>query len=75
MNIALSGYTGNVVERMVRFGYAKTKTEAVRLALYHFDQSHKITDEEVFGKLAGKILEGVDSGRIKTRKFGVRELG
>ena len=73
-NIELSGYTGDVVESMIRLGYAKTKTEAIRLALYQFDQMHGLTDEEVFGNLAGKILKGVGSGKMKTRKFRLSEL-
>jgi len=73
-NIELSGYTGDVVESMIRLGYAKTKTEAIRLALYQFDQTHRLTDEEVFGNLAGKILKGVGSGEMKTRKFRLSEL-
>ena len=52
-NIELSGYTGDVVDMMIRLGYAKTKTEAIRLALYQFDQEHKLTDEQVFEGLSG----------------------
>ena len=73
-NIELSGYTGDVVNAMILLGYAKTKTEAIRLAIYQFDQEHKLTDEQVFDGLAGKILKGVDSGRMKTRKFSLKEL-
>ncbi len=74
-NIALTGYTGDVVDMMIRLGYAKTKTEAIRLALYQFDQEHKLTEEQAFAGLTDKILEGVDSGKIKTKKFNTRELG
>lgn len=73
-NIELTGYPGSVVEKMIRLGYAKTKTEAIRLALYQFDQDHKLSDEQVFDDLTGKILEGVSSGKIKTRKFKLDEL-
>ena len=73
-NIELSGYTGDVVDMMIRLGYAKTKTEAIRLALYQFDQEHKLTDEQVYEDLTGKILEGVASGKVKTRKFKPSEL-
>ena len=73
-NIELSGYTGTVVERMLSLGYAKTKTEAIRLALYQFDQSHKLTEEQAYDELTGKILKEVESGRIKTRKFSLKEL-
>lgn len=73
-NIELSGYTGDVVDSMIRLGYAKTKTEAIRLALYQFDQLHKLTDEEIFGNLTGKILDGVGSGKMPTRSFRLSEL-
>jgi hypothetical protein len=73
-NIELSGYTRDVVENMIRLGYAKTKTEAIRLALYQFDQMHKLTEEEVFDALTGKILENVSSKKMKTRKFDIGEL-
>ena len=73
-NIELSGYTGDVVDMMIRLGYAKTKTEAIRLALYQFDQEHKLTEEQVFDKLTGRILGGVASGKVKTRKFRPSEL-
>lgn len=73
-NIELTGYPGNVVDQMIRLGYAKTKTEAIRLALYQFAQDHKLSDEQAFGDLTGKILEGVSTGKIKTRKFSLDEL-
>ncbi|KKT91301.1 MAG: hypothetical protein UW92_C0014G0001 [Candidatus Jorgensenbacteria bacterium GW2011_GWA2_45_13] len=73
-NIELTGYTGDVVDMMIRLGYAKTKTEAIRLALYQFDQEHKLTEEQAFAGLTGKILGGVDSGKVKTRKFKLSEL-
>lgn len=73
-NIALTGYTGNVVDRMISCGYAKTKTEAIRLAIYQFDQAHGLTDDEVFDKLTGKVLAQIDSGKMKMRKFNLSEL-
>jgi len=74
-NIELSGYTGTVVERMLSLGYAKTKTEAIRLALFQFDQTHKLTEEQAYDGLAGKIIKEVESGKMKTRKFSSKELG
>jgi hypothetical protein len=73
-NIELSGYTGDVVNMMIRLGYAKTKTEATRLALYQFDQEHKITDEQAYEKLTDKILNDIETGKMKTRKFSLKEL-
>ena len=73
-NIELTGYIGEVVDNMIKLGYAKTKTEAIRLALYQFDQTHRLTEEQVFGSLAGRIIEDVKSGRMNTRKFKLSEL-
>jgi hypothetical protein len=73
-NIELTGYAGGVVDAMIRLGYAKTKTEAIRLALYQFDQDHGLEDEMAFENLAGKVLDGVETGKIKTRKFKPSEL-
>jgi len=73
-NIELTGYTGNVVDRMISKGYAKTKTEAIRLAIYQFDQAHGLTEDEVFDKLTGKVLAQVESGKMKTRKYKTSEL-
>jgi hypothetical protein len=74
VNIELAGYSGEVVEAMIHLGFAKTKTEAIRLALFQFDQLHKLTEEEVFEGLAAKIAGAVDLGKMKTRKFNIREL-
>ena len=73
-NIELTGYTGNVVDRMISRGYAKTKTEAIRLAIYQFDQAHGLTEDEVFDELTGKVLAQVESGKMKMRKYDVHEL-
>lgn len=77
LNIVLSGYAGRVVSFMLKEGYAKTKTEALRLALFEFDRTHKvIPDEETSLELiAEKIISDVKSGKEKTRKFSLKELG
>jgi len=73
-NIELSGYTGRVIDAMVALGYAKTKTEALRLAVYQFDQEHKLTEEGAYRHATGEILKKVESGKMKTRKFSLGEL-
>jgi len=74
VNIELTGYTAEVVDAMINLGFAKTKTEAIRLALFQFDQEHKLTEEEAYEKLAGKIISDASFGKLKTRKFNLREL-
>jgi len=73
-NIELSGYTGKVIDAMVALGYAKTKTEALRLAVYNFDQTHKLSEEEAYRHVTGEILKKVETGKMKTRKFNMGEL-
>ncbi len=69
INIELKGYTAEVVEKMLEDGYAKTKTEAIRLALFEFDQIHKLTEEELYAKATDKILKDIKSGKEKTSKY------
>lgn len=69
INIELKGYTAEVVEKMQKEGYAKTKTEAIRLALFEFDQVHKLTEEELYAKAAQKMLKDIKSGKEKTSKY------
>lgn len=69
VNIELQGYTSEVVDSMLKRGYAKTKTEAIRLALFEFDQEHELTDDRLYAEAAGKILGEISKGREKTRKL------
>ena len=69
INIELKGYTAEVVEKMLDGGYAKTKTEAIRLALFEFDQIHKLTEEELYARAAEKVLKDIKSGKEKTSKY------
>ena len=34
----------------------------------------KLSDDKLFGKLTGKVLEQVESGKMKTRKYQTSEL-
>ena len=72
INIELRGYTADIIERMVEDGYVKTKTEAIRLALFEFDQMHKLTDDELYAKAAQKMLKEIASGKEGVRKFVVK---
>jgi len=72
INIELKGYVASVVDKMLEDGYAKTKTEAVRLALFEFDQVHKLMEEELYASAAQKILNKIKSGEEKTSKYVIR---
>lgn len=72
INIELKGYTADIVEKMLEDGYVKTKTEAIRLALFEFDQVHKLTDDELYAKAAQKMLKDIKSGKEKTRAYRIK---
>ncbi|MDE1857065.1 MAG: hypothetical protein KGH98_03195 [Candidatus Micrarchaeota archaeon] len=72
INIELSGYTAEVIEKMLTDGYAKTKTEAIRLAVFEFDQVHKLTEDELYAKAAQKIISDIKSGKEKVKPYRFR---
>ena len=74
INIELKGYTADIIDKMLDDGYAKTKTEAIRLALFEFDQIHKLTEEELYAKAAQKILKDIKSGKEKISKYKVKAM-
>ncbi len=76
LNITLEGYANSVAEFMIKAGYAKTKTEALRLALFEFDQRHHLVpDEELAYELAAKrILGDIENGSQKIRKYNPKAL-
>lgn len=76
VNLSLEGHISRVVDAMVSSGYVKTKAEALRLALFEFNRSHNLVpdEESAYALVAQDIAAGVDSGRIKTKEFNLREL-
>ncbi len=57
---------------MVEENYAKTKSEAVRLALFEFDQLHGLTDDELYSVAVEKIIKNIETGKEKIHKFNLR---
>ncbi len=75
LNITLDGFPGMVIDAMVKKGLAKTKTEAIRLALFDFEKRHWVMEEDdVFGYAAAHVMKEIDSGRMKTHSMTLDEL-
>ena len=74
INLEVRGYVEDVVESMIKKGYVKTRTEAVRLALFEFDREHKLSEERIYELAAAKSVEAIKSGKEKVRKFSLNEL-
>lgn len=72
INIELKGYVDKVLDRMVEENYAKTKSEAIRLALFEFDQLHGLTEDELYSVAADKMVKKIEAGKEKIHKFATR---
>ena len=72
INIELRGYTADILDKILQEGYAKTKTEAIRLALFEFDQIHRLTEDELYAKAAQKILKEISTGRERTVRYTIK---
>lgn len=74
INFEVSGYSERVLDSMLKRGYAKKKTEAIRLALFEFDRIHALTEDQAYAKAAADISDRIKSGQLKTRKLSPSEL-
>lgn len=75
LNITLDGFPGMVIDAMLKKGLAKTKTEAIRLALFDFEKRHWVMEEDdVFGYAAAHMMKQIDSGREKTHSMTLDEM-
>ena len=46
LNINLFGYTLEIINTMISGGYVKSKTEAIRLALFEFNKKNKLVSKD-----------------------------
>jgi len=51
MNVVLKGITKEILNNMIKQGYANTKSEAIRLAILSFGEGHFIETLQVNKKL------------------------
>lgn len=65
MNVTLRGRVQQIINTMVREGYANTKSEAIRLAILNFGEKH-VTEEIMVKEKLDKIDRGIREGRLKT---------
>jgi hypothetical protein len=65
MNVVIEGASKQVLEAMLKNGYASTQSEAIRLALFWFGQS-KLNQDELAAQKMDKIYADIKSGKMKT---------
>ena len=64
MNVILRGKTKEIVETMVKEGYANTQSEAVRLAIVDFGEHH-LNEVELVNRKLDKIDKEIKEGKRK----------
>ena len=64
MNVTLRGKILQILDTMVREGYANTKSEAIRLAILDFGEEH-ISEEVMVKEKLDKIDRGIRDGKRK----------
>ena len=65
MNVILRGKTKEIVESMVKEGYANTLSEAVRLAIVNFEQKYLMNETELVNRKLDKIDQEISNGKRK----------
>ncbi len=65
MNVTIRGRIQQILDSMVKEGYANTKSEAIRLAILQFGDEH-IGEEIMVNEKLDKIDREIREGRRKT---------
>ena len=64
MNVILRGRTKEIVETLVKEGYANSQSEAVRLAIVDFGQHH-LSEVEMVNRKLDKLNKDIEEGRSR----------
>ena len=67
MNVTLKGRVQQILDVMVKEGYANTKSEAIRFALLIFGEEH-VREEVAVGKKLDRINKEIKEGKRKVLK-------
>lgn len=65
MNVILRGVTKQVLDDMIKTGYANTQSEAIRLAILYFGKEQLNNEVELINKKLDYIDNEIKSGRKK----------
>lgn len=68
MNVNLRGITKQILENMVKEGYASTLSEAIRLAIISFGESH--SEEHLVKRKLDRIDNNIKVGKRKVLSPG-----
>jgi len=66
MNVIVKGVTEEILNKMIKDGYASTKSEAIRLAIISFSKSKQDLEIELVNRKIANIEEQVRLGKRKS---------
>ncbi|MFH1256537.1 MAG: hypothetical protein V1494_04555 [Candidatus Diapherotrites archaeon] len=64
MNVILKGRTKEIVETLVKQGYANSQSEAVRLAIVDFGEHH-LGEVELVNRKLDRLNKEIDEGKSR----------
>ena len=64
MNVILRGRTKEILETLVKEGYANSQSEAIRLAIINFGQQH-LNETEMVNRKLDSIDQDIKAGKRK----------
>ncbi|MBU2100293.1 hypothetical protein KKG83_03315 [Candidatus Micrarchaeota archaeon] len=64
MNVIFRGKTKEILESMVKEGYANTQSEAVRLAVIDFGEHH-LSEVELVNRKLDKLNKDIEEGKSR----------
>lgn len=65
MNVVINGVPEQILNKMIKEGYASTKSEAIRLAIISFGKDSKYIENELVNRKIDYIDEQVKLGKRK----------
>ncbi len=70
MNISLTGIPLEIINKMVKLGFARTRSEAIRYAILYFGETKHLLDEDLLVKRKlDKIDKEISRGRRRTISY------
>ncbi len=70
MNVSISGVADQILEQMIKLGFAKTKSEAIRYAILRFGEEMGLIDEQMLVKRKlDRIDREIKEGRRRVLSY------
>ncbi len=70
MNVSMSGVADHVLEQMIKLGFARTKSEAIRYAVLRFGEEFGLIDEnQLVKRKLDRIDKEIEEGKRRVLSY------